>query len=76
MIVVWTRPGCGPCFALKRALSSKGIAFMERDAADADPVTLADWRAKGFQTPVVEHAGGTFSGFVPAKVQALIDAKR
>lgn len=73
MIVVWTRPGCGPCYALKRAL--KGVPFVERDAADADATRLAEWRAKGWQTPVVEHAGGSFAGFIPAKVQHLIDTR-
>ena len=74
MIIIWTQAGCGPCYAVKRAL--KGVAFVERDAADADADTLAEWRAKGWQTPIVEHAGGSFSGFIPAKVQALVDARR
>ena len=76
MIVVWTNPGCGPCYALKAALKAGGVLFDERSAADADAATLADWRAKGWSTPVVEHAGGAFSGFDPAKVRALRDARR
>jgi len=76
MIVVWTQPGCGPCYALKAALKAGGVPFDERDAASADADTLAGWRAKGWTTPVVEHPGGTFSGFDPAKVRALRDARR
>lgn len=74
MIVVWTQAGCGPCYALKRAL--KGVPFVERDAASADAATLANWRARGWQTPIVEHAGGSFAGFDPAKVRTLIDMRR
>jgi glutaredoxin len=74
MIVVWTQAGCGPCYALKRAL--KGVTFVERDAGDADADRLAEWRSRGWQTPIVEHAGGTFAGFDPAKVRALADARR
>jgi len=74
MITVWTQAGCGPCYALKRAL--KGITYLERDAASADAGRLAYWRAQGWQTPIVEHAGGTFGGFDPAKVRALADARR
>jgi hypothetical protein len=74
MIIVWTQLGCGPCYAVKRAL--KDVPFVERDAATADADTLTQWRAQGWQTPIVEHAGGSFSGFIPAKVQALLDARR
>lgn len=75
MITIWGRKNCGPCLAVKGALRLKGIAYVERDLADA---TAGDWERwgalQGSSAPVVEHAGGVFAGFVPAKVQALIDA--
>jgi glutaredoxin len=69
MITVWTQPGCGPCYAIKRALA--GVPYVERDASDADADRLADWRARGWQTPIVEYPGGSFSGYLPDKVRML-----
>lgn len=76
MIVVWVGSSCGPCFALKRALRAADVPFEERDASTLPEGVLEAWRAKGWSTPVVEHAGETFSGFIPAKVQSLIDMWR
>lgn len=76
MIVVWIGEACGPCFALKRALDRAGVPYEARDASTLPEAILEAWRAKGWTTPVVEHAGETFSGFIPAKVQNLIDTRR
>lgn len=76
MITIWAGESCGPCIALKGALDRAGVPYVLRDAADAPAHKLAEWRAKGWQTPVVESAAGTFSGFLPAKVQTLIDMRR
>lgn len=73
MIVIWSSAGCGPCYALKAALTRAGVQYDERDAASADADTLARWRALGWRTPVVQYAGGEFSGFDPAKVRTVID---
>lgn len=76
MITVWTNPGCGPCIALTRALDRAGVPYALRDANSAPDALRAEWQAKGWHTPVVESAAGTFSGFLPAKVQTLIDMRR
>jgi len=71
-VTLYTGPGCGPCYGLKAALTRAGVDYVELPAADAPDVDR--WRALGWQTPVVQYAGIEFSGFDPAKVQALIDA--
>lgn len=76
MITVWTGASCGPCIALKRALTRAGVPYVEKDAQDAPEALRKAWKAKGWSTPVVEHAGGSFSGFLPAKVKTLIDMRR
>ncbi len=77
MIIVWTRPGCGPCLAVKAALRSKGVEYVERSLADATGAQIDAWRAAGaLSAPVVESPSGTFGGFEPAKVRALADARR
>ncbi len=76
MIVIWAGESCGPCIALKGALDRAGVPYVLRNAADAPSALRDEWRAKGWQTPVVESASGTFSGFLPARVQTLIDMRR
>ena len=76
MIRVYVGASCGPCIALKRALDRAGITYETIDVDTVSDAQRAAWRAKGWSTPVVEHAGGTFSGFHPAKVRTLIDMRR
>lgn len=76
MIIIWAGESCGPCIALKGALDRAGVPYLLRNVADAPDSLRATWRAKGWSTPVVESAAGTFSGFLPAKVQTLIDMRR
>lgn len=76
MIKVYANASCGPCIALQRALNLAGVEYEYVDADSVPEPQKAAWRAKGWSTPVVEHAGGSFSGFHPAKVQTLIDMRR
>lgn len=76
MITIWESESCGPCIALKGALDRARVPYALRRAADAPDTLRAEWRAKGWSAPVVESAAGTFSGFLPAKVQTLIDMRR
>lgn len=76
MIKVYVGPTCGPCIALKGALDRAGIDYVTIDATTLPEPTKAEWRAKGWTTPVVEHEGGIFSGLHPAKVRTLIDMRR
>lgn len=64
-IVLYTKPGCGPCSATKHALDSRGIPF---DAINvmADDAALEAIKGLGYLTvPVVlvqDDAGGTHWG--------------
>ncbi|QWY83870.1 NrdH-like glutaredoxin [Microbacterium phage A3Wally] len=76
MITVYVGESCGPCIALCGALDRARVPYNAVRADTLPAATLAAWRAKGWSTPVVESAAGTFSGFLPAKVQTLIDMRR
>lgn len=76
MITVWEGEHCGPCIALVGALNRARVPYTLRKAADAPADVIAAWHAKGWSTPVVECDAGAFSGFLPAKVQTLIDMRR
>lgn len=78
-VTVWARPACGPCLAVKAAFDAKGVPYVLRnltDATDADRARWAAARMQGLSAPVVEYAGGAFAGFIPAKVQHVIDTCR
>ena len=50
-VTIYTTPFCGYCFAAKRLLSAKGVAFAEIDVS-ADPARRAEMvqRARGRRT--------------------------
>ena len=58
-VTLYTTPFCGYCFAAKRLLSSKGVAFEEIDVS-ADPARRAEMveRAMGRRTVPQIFIGG------------------
>lgn len=77
-ITLWTKPDCGPCKAVKRKFDGEGIHYDERDiTAPRHAAKLAEFKAAGrLQTPIVETAAETFSGYQPDKIQAVVDQAR
>lgn len=72
VVRVYTKPGCGPCVATKRAFESKGIEFIEEDATD--PMNIAAIKELGHLAAPVVVAGSThWSGFKPEKINALAE---
>lgn len=76
MIKLYVNASCGPCTALQRALTRAGVDYESIDAQSVSEPIRAAWRAKGWSTPIVEHAGGSFSGYLPDQVQALIEMRQ
>lgn len=77
--VVWARAGCGPCLAVKAALRSHKVPYVERDLSDATEADAARWALKGMKgtsAPVVETDTFAFAGFIPAEVARVVDARR
>ena len=64
-VTIYITPFCGYCFAAKRLLSAKGVAFEEIDVS-ADPARRAEMvqRAMGRRTvPQIFIAGEGVGGF-------------
>lgn len=56
MLMLYTRPGCGPCAGLKRRLTTMDLPFTEVDITQ-DPAAAARLKEAGFTTvPVLEDA--------------------
>lgn len=54
MLMLYTRPGCGPCAGLKRRLTTMDLPFTEVDITQ-DPAAAARLKEAGFTTvPVLE----------------------
>ncbi len=62
-VLIYTKPGCGPCGAAKALLERRGIAFAERDVA-ADPALRGEMiaRSAGRMTLPQVFIGGKHVG--------------
>lgn len=71
-VTLYTRPGCGPCVAMKDALTRAGIVFEVVDVttSEAGQCRVAELGYK--QAPVVDAGTLHWSGVQPAKVQELV----
>lgn len=71
MITVYTRPGCGPCLATKRALDKAGLGYAVVDISQDDGAR--DYvRALGYQqAPVVVAGDDHWSGFRLERIKSI-----
>jgi glutaredoxin-like protein NrdH len=72
-VVLYGRPGCGPCVAVKASLNKAGIAY-EYEYVDVttSQEALEHVKALGHQhTPVIETEDDHWTDFRPDKVAAL-----
>lgn len=71
-VVLFSRPGCGPCIATRRALDQRGLRFDTIDTSQ-DECAASYLRALGFtESPVVMvHDGKTWTGFRPDLIEAI-----
>jgi len=71
-VVLYSQPGCPPCFAAKRYLQSKGIAFEYKDI-QADPQALRELMdMKSRSTPTLLVGSQVLIGFDPVQLDALL----
>lgn len=73
MYTLYTQPGCGPCIAVKRQLTTRNIPFELKDIRQ-DANALARVKELGYTgTPVLEagdrHAGGQS---LPSQLNAFL----
>ncbi|MDY6986282.1 MAG: glutaredoxin domain-containing protein [Candidatus Thermoplasmatota archaeon] len=72
-VIVYTSTGCPYCAAAKSYLRSKGINFVEKNAA-LDPSAAQEMVAKSGQqgTPVIDIRGNIVVGFDRERIDSLI----
>jgi glutaredoxin-like YruB-family protein len=72
-VVLYSQPGCPPCFAAKRFLSARGVAFEYRDVQE-DPSALKDLLAlKSQSTPTIVVGEEVMVGFDPERLNQMLD---
>lgn len=70
-VTLYSKPGCPPCNATKRAFEKNGVKYDEIDIT-ADAVALEKVRSLGYQkAPIVITDNDAWSGFKPAKLNEL-----
>lgn len=68
-VIVYSKPACPQCTMTKKALTQKGVAFIE-EALSAE--TLEKFAAKGFRSaPIVVAGEQSWAGFQPDLINSL-----
>lgn len=77
-IVVWTKPACVQCTAVKRRLTEAGVPFEERDlTAPENAKDLAHFVGIGYRSaPITEYGDIAVPGFVPSEIDRVVEAWR
>lgn len=77
-VIVWSKPACQQCRAVKFRLEAAGIPFVERDLTSPDHVKdLAHFKGLGFSSaPITEFGGIAVPGFMPSEIDRVIAAYR
>ncbi len=71
-VVLYSQPGCPPCFAAKRFLAAKGVTFEYRDV-QADPAALRELLALNSRsTPTITVDGQVMIGFDPDELEKML----
>jgi glutaredoxin len=75
-VILYSQPGCPPCFAAKNFLKSHAVAFEYKDVA-ADPQAFRELMDhKSRSTPTIVVGEGTDAqvmiGFDPEKLERLL----
>ncbi len=71
-VVLYSQPGCAPCFAARTFLQSRKVAFTYRDV-QADPQAFRELMDLGSRsTPTLVVGGEVMIGFDPQKLDALL----
>lgn len=73
-VVLYSQPGCPPCFAAKRFLAARGVEFEYRDV-QADPAALRELAALRSQsTPTIVVGEEVMIGFDPERLASMLAA--
>jgi glutaredoxin-like protein NrdH len=70
-VILYSKPGCGPCMASANAMTKAGIEFTKIDIT-VDPIAADTVKALGFAgVPVTVADGESWHGFREAKIKDL-----
>ncbi len=74
-VVLYSQPGCAPCFAARSFLMSRKVAFTYKDV-QADPQAFRELMDLGSRsTPTLVVGGEVMIGFDPEKLNAMLRAE-
>ncbi len=75
-VVLYSQPGCAPCFAARSFLTSRKIAFAYKDV-QADPQAFRELMDLGSRsTPTLRVGDEVMIGFDPEKLDAMLQAEQ
>lgn len=77
-VIVWKKPSCGQCTAVKVKLLTAGVEFEERDLTAPDAAKdLEHFRGLGYTSaPITEYGELVVAGFHPTHLDQVIEAWR
>lgn len=77
-VIVWSKPGCVQCDAVKRRLRAAGVPYTEPDLTSEEHAKdLEYFKGLGYSSaPITEYEGIAFSQFMPGEVDRVIAAWR
>jgi glutaredoxin len=71
-VLLYSQPGCPPCYAAKQFLQARQVAFEYKDI-QADPTALCELMALNSRsTPTIVVGDAVMIGFDPARLESLL----
>ncbi|HUY81868.1 MAG TPA: glutaredoxin family protein [Acidobacteriaceae bacterium] len=71
-VILYSQPGCPPCFAAKKFLTARNIPFEYKDV-QADPAALRELvRLNSRSTPTIVVGDEVMIGFDPERLETLL----
>ena len=74
-VLLYSQPGCPPCYAVKQFLQTHNVAFEYKDV-QADPVALRELMdLNSRSTPTIVVGDEVMIGFDPERLEAMLAAE-
>jgi glutaredoxin-like YruB-family protein len=74
-VILYSQPGCPPCFAAKKFLAARNIPFEYKDV-QADPAALRELVSLNSRsTPTIVVGDEVMIGFDPDRLESALSSK-